>query len=176
MKKCIFAVLLCVFSIQGFALKSLEGRWSLGGSAKLPFVVRRNLDVNWNMELRPQASYFPWRGLELSIEPIFGARIMSTSQDGRGFTARWGSAFYARYYFKVHPNIHIYTGLGASFKLTNWRNQSILNTIDIPLGILLSYWDNFAIDVAAPISAQFARTKFKQASMTPMVVGFKYFL
>ena len=169
-------LLLVCFSAGANPLKLTQHRWSVGGDASLAYYFEPSTLAGFELGLKPQASYFVWDGLELSLAGHVSALLFSNDPYGyEKQPARWGLGFAARYYFDVGRIFFPYVGLFAGFNMINNWSGSFRYELGPTTGLLIALTDSLALDVSLVIKATLVGTNFVRAEIAPTTLGIRYF-
>lgn len=153
-----------------------QHRWSVGGSSSLSVSIDRRLKTSLDLEFRPQASYFVWDGLELSVNNYISGTIATSDTEGlRHMPIAWGFGGNIRYYFTVNPILFPYVGALADFSLINSWTSTIVYNFGIEGGLLIGISERVALDISVPLRMKRAGSYFQNVYLSATYLGLKYF-
>ena len=177
------ALLLTVFATKPTLADSnptAQGHWSLGGSFSFPYEYNKYRVSSFGFSLRPEASYLPLDGLELTLGLTLANNLdlsyLTPPRKSPLNNLYWGFKIGSRYFFKTNSNIQPYFGAELGAVMVEWQFKQIVWYVKIPTGIMWFIQPNVAIDVGIPLSIDFSSTAiFEKITVNPGYLGIRAF-
>ncbi|MBL4818798.1 MAG: hypothetical protein JKY15_06160 [Deltaproteobacteria bacterium] len=161
--------------LQAKTFEPQKDRWSVGGSASLPFKGTEKGVLSLKLNLEPSISCFVFDHIEVSGNLRLGLTILSGERNGFRDPVQWGLGLSSRYVFGSQQTIYPYIGLLGSVDLQNWWAETLEWRSGIWTGFLVVLQESWVLDVGFPIIAAFSSERFQYIEVILGQVGLNYY-
>jgi|GEM_PF-4246770 len=169
-----------LFLLQPFLAKAEsylnlhQGYSSLGGKILLNLHITKGSDVNLNITIEPEVSYFFVERFETFLNVKLKLDILKTKDKEGEQVLTWGIGVGPRFYF-TDSRFAPYIGASYSIELDNWRAESMSYRYSLEPGFLYGANPHLGMNFGLPISLNFTtHHHFKGLDLQTGLLGFKY--
>jgi hypothetical protein len=158
-------------------LKLSNGRMNIAGNLSFPIETNRHEQSFLGLNIGPQFGIFLAKNFELRSYFNLSAHYEFSHQEHLTDTPIfWDVGTDAIYYFETPWLVRPYLGIGLGLGFMGFNIYSLNVIADIPLGILISLHEDFAIDIGVPTRIRMAmRSLVDRVQVTPGLIGIRYF-
>jgi hypothetical protein len=152
-----------------------KDRWSVGGSAALPFKGTEKGVLSLKLNLESTISWFIFDHIEITARPKLGITILSGEMNGYRDPTSWGMGISTRYIFGNKQMIYPYVGLLSGISLQNWWAETIEWRGGAWTGFLVALTDTWVLDVSFPVTFVFSSSRFRYVEVMVGQAGLSYY-
>jgi hypothetical protein len=161
---------------KGVRFDLKQNRFSVGGTASIPYYVTRLGTMGFDINVEPSASYLVINNLEISLAAhVRGPLAVNDPSYRNTNPINWGFALGARYYFDLGKSLFPYVGLLAGFNMADDVAESLELDLGGSGGLLVALTDALALDVGLQARATVSSDTFLKAQIIPAVLGIRYY-